>query len=282
MQLDLLRKLGYTPALRDAKKWALAFGAYSLLPVLNARFGWFDSPGLSGGASGALSFALALLIGFRINQAYDRWWEARKLWGALVNVSRNLAVKVRRLHQPDVVDRESIRNLIVGFCFGLKDHLLDEAELHRLTGFENEDARPTHLPSYIVDRLYGVFARWQSDGKLSDQQLWVLDVEAREFLEVCGACERIKHTMMSISWRMFIRQCIVALLLLLPWMLVGAFGGWTVVLTVLIGYFATAGEAIARYVEAPFGRTEDHLDLDGICEVIDRSVTDVLLNNEGG
>ena len=68
-----------------------------------------------------------LLIGFRINQAYDRWWEARKLWGTLVNVSRNLAVKICALHQPDVTDRESIRNLIVAFCIGLKDHLRDEA-----------------------------------------------------------------------------------------------------------------------------------------------------------
>ena len=80
----------------------------------------------------------------------------------------------------------------------------------------------------------------------------MLDVEAREFLEVCGACERIKNTMVSISWRTFTRQCIVASLLLLPWGLVEDFGMWTVLLTILISYFVIAGEAIARYVEDPF------------------------------
>jgi putative membrane protein len=276
MPLELPKKLGYTQALRGAKKWALLFGAYSCLPSLSAYFEWFELPGIPGSASAALSFALALLIGFRINQAYDRWWEARKLWGSLVNVSRNLAVKIRALHQPGAADRESIRNLIVAFCVGLKDHLRDEARLKGLPGFANDDASPGHLPSFIVTRLYGTFDRWRAEGKLTDQQLWVLDVEAREFLEVCGACERIKNTMVSISWRTFTRQCIVASLLLLPWGLVEDFGVWTVLLTVLISYFVIAGEAIARYVETPFGRDEDHLDLEQICGAIDRSVSEVL------
>ncbi len=98
----------------------------------------------------------------------------------------------------------------------------------------------------------------------------------RERRRKCGASERIKNTMVSISWRTFTRQCIVASLLLLPWGLVEDFGVWTVLLTVLISYFVIAGEAIARYVETPFGRDEDHLNLEQICGAIDRSVSEVL------
>jgi putative membrane protein len=223
-----------------------------------------------------LSFALALLIGFRVHNAYDRWWEARKLWGSLVNVSRNLAVKVRELQRPDAGDRQTVRDLIVAFSVGLKDHLRDDPQLTRLPGFESDGSRPKHLPSYITAKLYGVFHRWRASGAIGDEGIWILDAEARMFLEVCGACERIKNTLMSISWRSITRQSLVVALLLLPWGLIHQFGIWTVVISILVGYFLLAGETIARWVEEPFGTDEDHLDLDGICRAIEASVSEIL------
>jgi len=270
------QRLGITAPLQTATKWALLMGVYSCLPLLLSRRYVVETPGLLAGASAVLSFALALLIGFRVNAAYDRWWEARKLWGTLVNISRNLAVKVRELQRPDATERQSVRDLIVAFSLGLKDHLRDEADLKRLPGFETDSATPKHLPSYIAGRIYNLFSRWQAEGRLSDERLWVLDSEARLLLDVCGACERIKTTLPSISWRAFARQSILAVLILLPWGLAETFGAWTVVLSMLIAYILVAGEAIARWVEEPFGRGEDHLDLESICEAIDRSVTEVL------
>ena len=269
-------RLEITTPLRGATKWALLAGLYSCLPLLATRLYVIEFPGLLSGASAVLSFALALLIGFRVNAAYDRWWEARKLWGTLVNVSRNLAVKIRELQRAEVAERQSVRDLIVAFCLGLKDHLRDETDLKRLPGFEDDTATPRHLPSYIARRLYGVFNGWQTEERLSDERLWVLDSEARMLLEVCGACERIKTTLPSVSWRYFTRQSILAVLIMLPWGLVESFGVWAIPLTILISYIVIAGEAVARWVEEPFGRGEDHLDLESICEAIDLSVSEVL------
>ncbi len=98
-------------------------------------------------------------------------------------------------------------------------------------------------------------------------------------LEVCGSCERIKDTPMSVSWRSFTWQCIVVYLLVLPWGLVDDFGAWTIPLTILVAYFVIAGEGIARCVEEPFGLHEDHLDLESICHGINRSVSEVLLDD---
>jgi putative membrane protein len=236
-------------------------------------------PHVSSGLSAVLSITLALLIGFRINQSYDRWWEARKLWGTLVNVSRNLAVKIRELQRPDLADRQVARNVIVAFCVGLKDHLRDEPDLNKLPGFEAVKATPHHMPSFIVRRLYEMFEKWKIEGQLSDERLWVLDAEARLLLDVCGACERIKNTLMSISWRSFTWHCIIVLLLVLPWGLVDDFGVLTIPMTILYSYFVIAGEFIAQIVEAPFGRQEDNLDLEGICRNIDRSVSEILIDN---
>lgn len=268
-----------TTPLIGATKWALAMGFYSCLPLLVVHYDLVRFPGLLSGASAVLSFAIALLIGFRVNAAYDRWWEARKLWGTLVNISRNLAVKVRELESPDETERQDVRNIIVAFCFGLKDHLRDEPDLRKLPGFQTDPTTPRHLPSYITRHLYRVFDGWQAEGGMSDGRLWVLDSEARLLLDVCGACERIKTTLPSISWRSITLQSILAVLLLLPWGLAPTFGVWTLPLTVLITYMIVAGEAIARWVEQPFGRGEDHLDLEGMCQTIDRSVSEVLTDS---
>ena len=102
-----------------------------------------------------------------------------------------------------------------------------------------------------------------------------MDREAHMFLEICGACERIKSTLMSRSWRIVPRQCIIIYLLLTPWALVEEFGYWTVPVTVVGAYFIISGEAIAHYVESPFGIREDHLDLDGLCAKIEESVKEI-------
>jgi len=272
-------RMGLTVPLVRVWMWAVAVGAYSGFSLFKSHPALTSIPDIPVGLDAALTFAMAVLIAFRVRQAYDRWWEARTLWGQLVNVSRNLAVKVRELQRPEPDDRRTICDLIVSFCFGLKDHLRDDANLTALPGFEHEAARPSHLPSYVARKLYGVFHQWRASGKLSDQQMWLLDAEARLLLDICGGCERIKTAPSPVSWRLVTSQCISIYLLVLPWGLVDDFGGWIVPVTVVIAYFVMAAEGIARYVEEPFGVHEDHLDLDGICEVIRRSVSEILLDD---
>jgi putative membrane protein len=271
-------RFGITAPLRRVWRWAFLFGVYSCLAMFKSYRPFVFVPDIPIGLDAVLTFAMALLIAFRVNRAYERWWEARTLWGTLVNVSRNLAIKIRELHQPDDDDCQSVRNLIVAFCLGLKDHLRGAVDLRKLPGFASDTAQPEHVPSYIVRRLYGLFHRWKANRTLSDEQLWILDSEARVLLDVCGGCERIKATLMSVSWRFLTWQCIAVYLLVLPWGLVDDFGAWTIPLTILVAYFVMAAEAIAHYIEEPFGVDEDHVDLERISQVIDRSVSEVLLD----
>ena len=105
--------------------------------------------------------------------------------------------------------------------------------------------------------MYGELKTWNHAGQVTAEEFWAMDREAHMFLEICGSCERIKSTLMSRSWRIITRQCIVLYLLLTPWALVEEFGYWTVPVTVVGAYFLIAGEAIAHYVEEPFGIRED-------------------------
>jgi putative membrane protein len=270
------QRFGFTTALLRVSVWMIPVGAYSLLTLWKQSPPFSYVPNIPDAMEYGLAFAMTLLIGFRVNRAYERWWEARTLWGQLVNVSRNLAVKISKFPQPSAEERKYSRDLIVAFAYGLKDHLRDEPELRRLPGFGDAQQQPQHMPSFLVGRIYEQLDGWNRDKRISGEELWVLDVEVRALLDVCGACERIKNTLPSISWRWFTVQAIVAFLLIFPWGLVDDFGRWTIPLAMAASYFIVGGEGIAQFVEEPFGHHEDHLDLDSMCSGIERSVSEIL------
>jgi putative membrane protein len=277
---ELPQQIGFTFALKRVWLWTVPMGAYSTLALFKQYPPFSYVPNLPFALEAGLTIAIGTMLVFRVNRAYERWWEARTLWGTLVNVSRNLAVKIRTLVQADRVQRSESRRLIVGFALALKDHLRDGADLHSLPGFADCADRPHHIPSYLMRRLYSLINEWKQEKRITDTELWVLDTEARMFLEVCGACERIKYTLMSQSWRTLTRQCVVIYLLVIPWALVDEFHIWTVPITMLISYFVIGGEGIAHYVEEPFGNQEDHLDLDAICHAIESTVSEILDDRE--
>ena len=106
--------------------------------------------------------------------------------------------------------------------------------------------------------------------------LWALDGEARMLLEVTGACERILSTPMSPSFPAFVRFCMLILVLTLPWDLADQIGWWTVPAMIIATFLIVAGEAVASSIEQPFETNTDSLDLEGICDVIDTSVAEIL------
>ena len=273
------RQVGFTAALSRVWYWPLVVGAYSALPVLVGSTPWVERFELFDPASivcAIIALILGLFLMFRINRAYQRWWEARTLWGTLVNVSRNLAIKAKTLAEPDAMESRRLRTLIVGFCYALKHHLRGDAALRKVSGFESTEDNPKHVPAYIEEQVYGLLSAWRSVGKIDGEDLLVLDREARELLQVAGGCEMIQNTLMSQSFSSLSRHALVLYLLYLPWTLAGDFEYFTVPLTIFIAYFVIAAEGIAYYAERPFGQQDDHLDLDSICAGIDSSVTEIL------
>lgn len=269
-------RLVFTNALKRAACWTFPVGLYSAAAMLKAYPPFTLVPDIPWGLDAAITFAMGILLAFRINRAYERWWEARKLWGTLVNISRNLAVKIRQLVDPDAQESQQATRLIVLFCRTLEDHLRDEYEPTQMRrDLPDAPEMVQHGPSYLSGRIYCLFDRWLHTARLDGDRLRVLDQEARVLLDVCGACERIKNTLPSLSWQYFTRQIIAVYLLVLPWGLFDDFGVWTIPLVMMIAYFVIGGECIASYVDEPFGYHEDHLDLDGLCDVIEATVTEI-------
>ncbi|MCA9004743.1 MAG: hypothetical protein KDA70_05665 [Planctomycetaceae bacterium] len=265
-------------------------GLYSLIPLIKNDLGWLHRFGFSedqihaiekfgdfsSSLHGIIGLVLGLLLVFRTNSSYSRWWEARKLWGKLVNISRNMAIKFRELTNFSREQLRELGDLLVAFPEALRDHLREDDDFSMFPELEQIDPPPRHIPAYIADLIYRRVIGWKRSGIIDGDELRVIDSETRELMEICGACERIRRTRLSPSYRRFVRHCITLYLLTLPWGLVEDFKFWTVPMTVIMAYFMIGIEVIAHSVEEPFGLDEDDLDLDGLCITIRSTVNEIL------
>jgi putative membrane protein len=223
-----------------------------------------------------LGTILALFLGFRTNAAYDRWWEGRKLWGQLVNDSRNLMIKVRAFTKIDADEAQRFGKLVISFDRALKEHLREGVRPQQLSVYKGMKAEPRHVPGHIALQLRAMVSAWSVRGSIDRWQEMMLDRHIAALMDVCGGCERIRRTPMVHSYRTFIRHGIALYLATLPWGLIHDFDYWTIPAVMMVSYFMVGMEMIAEEVEEPFGRSIDDLKLDQICDVIDATVKEIV------
>ncbi|HZN34057.1 MAG TPA: bestrophin family ion channel [Pirellulaceae bacterium] len=253
-----------------------AVTGYATLVVLLDRFVLPHVETVRPEFHGFLGLILGTLLVFRTNTSYDRWWEGRKLWGQLVNDCRNLAIKVQTCVRADPEQKQRLGRWLCDFAWALKGHLRGGVHLTDLGGFKTDTSHPQHVPAYVSARIYDQFEVWRQNDQLGGFELLFLDQHASSLMNICGACERIQKSPISISYRWFIRQSIAIYLLTLPWGLVETFGWWDIPATAMLGYFMIGVEIIAEEIEDPFGTSADDLRLEDMCQTIERSVMSIL------
>lgn len=255
-----------TATLRRVWMHSLVIGAYSGLSVAKELTPFRDYGDHPANVYGSLSLVLGLLLVFRTNRSYDRWWEARTLWGRLVNVSRNLTIKAAVLVKPDKAELQKFGNLIAEFAVALKGHLRG--------GIANSAS--AHEPVQVAAQIYDQLEAWRQSGSISDNLLFTIDSEAHELLNICGGCERIMKTPLPISYPIFLHQCVLLFLFSAPWGLADTLLYWTVPVMVVQSYFMLGIESIAQAIEQPFGLDDDDLNLEGLCTTIQKSVDEII------
>ncbi|MCS6820682.1 MAG: hypothetical protein NZ551_02335 [Microscillaceae bacterium] len=234
---------------------------------------------MTGVVHSILGLALGLLLVFRTNTAYERWWEGRRMWGSLINNSRNFAIKVNAFFtQPQ--DREFFKRHIPAFAFALKHHLRDNSDVNNLHSLTSQDkqalANAQNLPSMIVKRMYELVALRNNDNSLHESHLLSLDAHLKEFVDVMGACDRIRSTPMPQAYNTHLNQFLNLYTISLPFSLIHDLKYWTI-LVVVFTFYALAGlKLIGEEIEDPFGKDINDLPLDAICQSIERSVNEIL------
>ena len=226
-----------------------------------------------------LGFVLSLLVVFRTNTAYDRWWEGRKLWGALVNNTRNLSVKINAfLPSSCVSERRFFQTMIGNFPTALKEHLRDGIQLDQLRdadGFKDRLADREHVPNLMIQSMYRETKKVFDAGHLSGDELIVIDKELKSFFDIMGACERIKNTPIPFSYSIFLKKFIFFYIITLPIGFVAYFEYWAIPISVFVFYVLVSLEIIAEEIEMPFGLDPNDLPTQKLSEMIQRNVDEI-------
>ena len=268
------------PAIYNRVLWCSVFGVFiSLLyhfklPVYQPIF-----------ESVIPSIVLGLLLVFRTNTAYERYWEGRKCWGTLVNNVRNLArqiwVAVAELEPDDRFNKISTLRLLVAFAVASKLHLRAEAvnsELEELMPtsryfkLKTMNNPPLEIAFWIGDYLQQQYNR----NCLNTYQLTALQDLLNSMVDTLGGCERILKTPMPLAYAIHLKQLLLLYCLLLPFQLVNNLGWWTGAIVALISFTLFGIEEIGIEIEDPFGYDLNDLPLDAICSTMLRNIEDLI------
>jgi ion channel-forming bestrophin family protein len=228
-----------------------------------------------------LGVVLSILLVFRTNNSYDRWWEGRKQWGALVNTCRNLAVMAQTTFpKEDHHSRHLLAKHISNFCLALKEHLRKGVNLDELILLSEADreeyATKAHIPNHISLQIHQLIYRIYRGGGITPEDYLNTKPHTQDLLDILGACERIRKTPIPFSYAVFIKIFIAVYGLLLPFAFVPTFGIWTAPVMMLV-FFAFIGiEMMAEEIENPFSLDCNNLPTGTMALTIKANVFEIL------
>jgi putative membrane protein len=225
-----------------------------------------------------LGTAISIFLGFRNNSAYDRWWEARKVWGAIVNDSRTLIRQAMGFISDDFSDKkaviESIASKRSAWCYALKNSLrklpIDpELEKH-LTPEETmflkgHDNIPNGILALEERQIASVFEQ----GAIDANRFVALDDTLRRLCDAMGKCERIKNTVFPVQYSYFARLSIYIFAALLPFGLVQAVGIFAIPITLFVVFIFFMLELVARFLQDPFENRPNDISMTAISRTIE-------------
>ena len=234
-------------------------------------------------AHSLLGIVLGLFLVFRTNTAYDRWWEGRKMWGALVNNTRNLAFKVDAFFT-DKNHKIYVRDLITAYVFSMKEHLREGVMFEEINYLPEDDIDKMkdfgHRPNYLAAKIYQEFNKAYQDKEITGDQLFLLDKEVKSFTDIIGACERIKNTPIPFAYSVYIKMFILIYVVTLPFAFMDHFHFISVPITMIISYILVSIELIGEEIEDPFGRDQNDLPTDELSEKILGNLREIIPGKE--
>lgn len=227
-----------------------------------------------------LGLVLGLLLVFRTNSAYDRWWEGRKQLGVLVNTTRNLAIKIQAyVKKDDYADKELLQDLIYALAYSIKEHL-QEDKFEDIIDEIPESVREqfmkvNHKPNYILGQIAFHLEKLSAHNIISQEKLIVLEKETTTLINVLGACERIGNTPIPMAYALHLKRILLVYCLSLPFGFIGQLS-WFAVPVVLIVFYTMVGiELIGEEIEDPFGMDENDLPVEELCHKIKANIIEI-------
>lgn len=220
---------------------------------------------------------LGLVLVFRTNSGHERWWEARKLWGAIVNQSRNLLLMVWNYGADDERWRDEMTKWIIVFSFATKESLrlqknfddvkdiLSDSEIIELQNAQ-------HMPLFISNKIAALLGQARASQMFGEIVFLAFENQRAALIDSIGGCERILKTPMPLVYVIKSKRFILIYLLLLPFSLIDSMGFMSALIALLVAYPLLSLDRIGRELQHPFSTESlSHLPLETICEGIKSS-----------
>ncbi|SDF53706.1 bestrophin family protein [Epilithonimonas hungarica] len=228
-----------------------------------------------------LGLSLAIFMGFCNSASYDRFWEGRKLWGALVIETRSLTRQVLTLindSSPDSKkEKQEFVKMISAFCWALNFQLRnkeDNEKLRELLSEENfEKIKDKKFKPIIILDLMGEWINAQNQNqKIDTIILSSIDVQLNHLSSIAGGCERIANTPLPFAYSVLLHRTVYLYCFWLPFGLVDTIGWMTPVIVLFISYTFIALDALIQEIQDPFDEEENDLALNTLCKTIQFSI----------
>ncbi|GAB4395805.1 MAG: bestrophin family ion channel [Microscillaceae bacterium] len=228
-----------------------------------------------------LGVILSLMLVFRLNSSYNKWWEGRQAWGSLINHSRTLAVNLNALLPAEAQqDRQYFAIQIANFATALQSHLREAVNLEELEAWDEHYAKGLkkagHVPLYIAQLIFEAVEERVKSGLFSEIDKLSLKTQIQGLIDCLGICERIKNTPIPFSHNSYIKTFILIYVLSLPFGIVSSLLYYTIPTVALISYALVGVEVISEEIEDPFGRQANDLPLIHLSNIIKNNVFEVL------
>jgi putative membrane protein len=225
-----------------------------------------------------IGVVLALLLVLRTNAGYDRWYEARKLCGGIVNQSRNLGTIGTVYGPQDPQWQDQFSRWAAAFAHACRHSLRDErdtSDLYNLLGQTEADklAQAQHMPMYVAGRLATLLRQAVDSGAMDRFAFMQAEHERASLIDHVGACERIIRTPLALVFSIKIRRFLFLYLLALPIAIVDKTGVLTPLIVMVVAYPLLSLDQIGIELQSPFARDRlSHLPLDEISTNIENNI----------
>lgn len=230
-----------------------------------------------------LGTVISLLLGFRSNQAYDRWWEARHIWGAIVNDSRTLGRQIMNFthdgYDNDEVDafRDRMMRRQIAWTYTLAKHLREQRSGNVIEKYldaeDQEYVRSVdNAPTAILELMGRDLKTALEEGWINRFQQVEIDRTITRLCESMGKCERIKNTVFPVTYSLYIHLSLLLFIALLPFGVIEYFGMLEVPLVVAISACFLLIEKMAIHLQDPFENKPTDTPMTAIAKNIEKNL----------
>lgn len=222
---------------------------------------------------------VALLLAFRTSQSYDRWWEARKVWGEIVNDSRTLIRQIKQFLPKDsselIVGEFAQRQII--WCFALSESLRKVAFNNKVQSYlDSQNLKANNIPAELLNKHAEQLAEVSITYKLDPHKQVQIDTTLCRLNDAMGKCERIKNTVFPRSYSLLIHFLIYVLASILPFGLDNVFPVIEILLAIIIPLVLIAVEETAIIMQDPFENQPSDIPMTALCNTIENNIHEII------